>query len=66
MFESRITLHVKCCTKLSAQGCNVLSVVLIMVKWQSGIGSFEEMLLGLSLTSSLSHRSVIELSRRGW
>jgi len=38
MFESRITVRVKCVTtELSAQGCNVQSVVLIMVKWQSGI-----------------------------
>jgi len=38
MFESSITVRLKCfTTELSAHGCNVQSVVLIMVKWQSGI-----------------------------
>jgi hypothetical protein len=38
MFERRISVRVKCVTsELTARGCNVQIVVLIMVKWLSGI-----------------------------
>lgn len=38
MFESRITVRVKCVTtEPSAQGCDIQIVVLIMVKWLLGI-----------------------------